>query len=404
MYKKVFHRVSFFLLLFSLCAIVLEGCGNFKENSPRNVVKKELNQLKDINEETIRTFFSYNLLSDGDTSSEEIDQNTVDAVQLFFKHFSYKIQDTKTEQNHAVVTVSITNIDTGSLANDLCRAIISDSFDHTNDTEESSTVFYSSLLREILMKNEYDLITTTLEIPLEKIDDVWTITTSNELENGLMSGLISYLQDPNTVSAEEVVDLNLSYFKNLTPEELISYLGICDIFSTSSSIAGEIDLEFTTKLSESFQYKIVSSQIVDASATVTVEITTLNLSSVLTSYRHSLLAYAETADAILSTESERSEKTARLLLNALTLSSDVTTSTLEIHLKNTGLVWEIKNMTALTEALLGNITEASKAFSEASSETEAFSSNPESDAETQSETKSETEPETEILPLIQPAA
>lgn len=395
MYKKMFHQISFFLLLFSLCAVTLGGCDLFRKNSPKNVVKKELDQLKSINEDTIRTFFSYSLLSEEDTLSFEMNQDTIDAIQLFFRHFSYKIQGTATEDDHAIVTVSITNIDTKALANDLCRAIITDSLNHTTVSEESSLIFYSSLLKDVLTDNTYDLVTTTLEIPLQKTDGLWTILTSDELEDGLMSGLISYLEDPNTVSAEEVVDLNLTYFKNLSPEELITYLGIDDIFSTSSSISKEIDLEFAKKLSEGFQYRIVSSRLDDTSATVTVEITTLDLSSVLASYRKSLLAYAETADAILSTDNERSEKTARLLLNALTLSSGTATSTLDISLKSTGLVWEIKNMTELTEALLANITEASHDFSDAAAQTESdLILYPEADAETESET----------LPLIQPAA
>lgn len=401
MYKKMFHQISFFLLLFSLCAVTLGGCDLFRKNSPKNVVKRELDQLKSINEDTIRTFFSYSLLSEEDTLSFETNQDTIDAIQLFFRHFSYKILDTQTEEDHALVTVSITNIDTKALANDLCRAIITDSLNHTNVSEESSLIFYSSLLKDVLTDNTYDLVTTTLEIPLQKTDGLWTILTSDELEDGLMSGLISYLEDPNTVSAEEVVDLNLTYFKNLSPEELITYLGIDDIFSTSSSISKEIDLEFAKKLSEGFQYRIVSSRLDDTSATVTVEITTLDLSSVLASYRKSLLAYAETADAILSTDNERSEKTARLLLNALTLSSGTATSSLDISLKSTGLVWEIKNMTELTEALLANITEASHDFSDVAAETETFSSDFQGES---SDSSSAPETESEILPLIQPAA
>lgn len=67
-------------------------------------------------------------------------------------------------------------------------------------------------------------------IPLEKIDGIWTIINSSELEDGLVSGLISYLEDPNTVSAEEVVELNLNYFQDMTPQELIAYFNIQDIF------------------------------------------------------------------------------------------------------------------------------------------------------------------------------
>lgn len=402
MYKKTLHRLSFFLFLCSLCAALLTGCSDAKKNSPKGVVKRELNLIKNLDEETLRSFSSYGIFSSGDDLSEEMNQSTAEAIKLFFQNFSYKIQSTDVTDDQAVVAVSITNVDAQALANDLCRAIIADSLDHSSQAEDSSFTFYSDLLKNLLTQNTYELKTTSLEIQLEKVDDIWTIVNSSDLEDGLVSGLISYMQSPDTVSAEEVVDLNLAHFQSMTPQEFISYFGIEDIFSTSSTSADQIDLVFAEKILENLQYQIVSSEGDASSASVSTELTHFDLLSVLNSYKTSLLEYAETADAILATEQERIETTAQLLLRALQDSSAVTTSSLEIQLQNTGLIWEIQNTADLTDALLGNITEASKAFAKASKETETHSA--ESEAETESLSESELESETETLPLIQPAS
>ena len=211
-----------------------------------------------------------------------------------------------------------------------------------------------------------------------------------------MSGLSSYMMNPDIVSAEEVVEINLDYFQNMEPDQFLSYFGIDDIFSAASSNADEIDLAFASQILENLTYQITSSQQDDSSAEVLVDITNLDLYSVLSTYKDALLAYAETADPILATEQERNEKTAQLLLESLQETDDVTTNSLSIQLKNTGLIWEIQNTSELTEAILGNITEASSAFSEASQQTKMFSD------ETETETSGQTN--LEKLPVIQPAA
>ena len=91
---------------------------------------------------------------------------------------------------------------------------------------------------------------------------------------------------------------------------------------------------------------------------------------------------------------------AQLLLEAFESSSDVTTFPVELELKNTGLVWELKNTTDLTDALLGNISEASNEFSETALTTEALSE----ETEAQTEKSKTTESETELIPVIQPAS
>ena len=395
MYKKILYRLSFFLFLCSFCAVILSGCSANK-NSPKGVVRKELNLIKNLDEETIESFSSYKIFSESESLPAEIRQSALEAMKLFFQNFSYKIEDTNITEDQAVVTVSITNIDARTLANDLCRAIIADSLNHPAKAEQSSVAFYSDLLKYLLTQNQYELKTTTLEIPLEKIEGIWTIISSSKLEDGLVGGLSSYMMDPDIVSAQELVEINLKYFQDMTPDQFLSYFGIDDIFSTSSSTADEIDLAFASQILDHLTYQIVSSNQTDSSAEVLVDITNLDLYSVLDSYKVALLAYAETADPILATEQERNEKTALLLLESLQETDEVTTNTLSIQLKNTGLIWEIQNTSELTEAILGNITEASSAFLEASEQTKMFSD------ELETETESSPQTNLETMPVIQP--
>lgn len=396
MCKKTLCQLSFFLFLCLFFAVILSGCSANK-NSPKSVVKRELNLIKDLDEETIESFSSYKISSENENIPDEVRESTLEAMKLFFQNFSYKIENTNVTEDQAVVTVAITNIDAQTLANDLCRAIIADSLNHPAKAEQSSVAFYSDLLIQLLTQKQYELKTTTLDIPLEKSEGIWTIISSDKLEDGLVGGLSSYMMDPNIVSAEELVEINLNHFQNMTPDQFLSYFGIDDIFSTSSSIANDIDLSFASQILNNLTFEIISSHQDDSSAEVLVDITNLDLYSVLDSYKYALLAYAETADPILATEQERNEKTAFLLLESLQDADEVTTNTISIQLKNTGLIWEIQNTAELTEAVLGNITEASSAFSEASQQTKMFSD------ETETE---ESSPQTNLenMPVIQPAA
>lgn len=394
MCKKTLCQLSFFLFLCLFFAVILSGCSANK-NSPKSVVKRELNLIKDLDEETIESFSSYKISSENENIPDEVRESTLEAMKLFFQNFSYKIENTNVTEDQAVVTVAITNIDAQTLANDLCRAIIADSLNHPAKAEQSSVAFYSDLLIQLLTQKQYELKTTTLDIPLEKSEGIWTIISSDKLEDGLVGGLSSYMMDPNIVSAEELVEINLNHFQNMTPDQFLSYFGIDDIFSTSSSIANDIDLSFASQILNNLTFEIISSHQDDSSAEVLVDITNLDLYSVLDSYKYALLAYAETADPILATEQERNEKTAFLLLESLQDADEVTTNTISIQLKNTGLIWEIQNTAELTEAVLGNITEASSAFSEASQQTKMFSDETE-----------ESSPQTNLenMPVIQPAA
>lgn len=396
MCKKTLCRLSFFLFLCLFFAVILSGCSANK-NSPKSVVKRELNLIKDLDEETIESFSSYKISSENENIPDEVRESTLEAMKLFFQNFSYKIENTNVTEDQAVVTVAITNIDAQTLANDLCRAIIADSLNHPAKAEQSSVAFYSDLLIQLLTQKQYELKTTTLDIPLEKSEGIWTIISSDKLVDSLVGGLSSYMMDPNIVSAEELVEINLNHFQNMTPDQFLSYFGIDDIFSTSSSIANDIDLSFASQILNNLTFEIISSHQDDSSAEVLVDITNLDLYSVLDSYKYALLAYAETADPILATEQERNEKTAFLLLESLQDADEVTTNTISIQLKNTGLIWEIQNTAELTEAVLGNITEASSAFSEASQQTKMFSD------ETETE---ESSPQTNLenMPVIQPAA
>lgn len=271
MYKKILYRLSFFLFLCSFCAVILSGCSANK-NSPKGVVRKELNLIKNLDEETIESFSSYKIFSESESLPAEIRQSALEAMKLFFQNFSYKIEDTNITKDQAVVTVSITNIDARTLANDLCRAIIADSLNHPAKAEQSSVAFYSDLLKYLLTQNQYELKTTTLEIPLEKIEGIWTIISSAKLEDGLVGGLSSYMMDPDIVSAQELVEINLKHFQDMTPDQFLSYFGIDDIFSTSSSTADEIDLAFASQILDHLTYQIVSSNQTDSSAEVLVDI------------------------------------------------------------------------------------------------------------------------------------
>lgn len=346
----------FFLICF---ALFLTGCGDSK---PVKLVKSELNQIQKLDEKTIQTFISYeDMIHSG--SGSDSGSEAAEAVQLFFKNFSYRVLSSSATEDSATVNVEIKNIDAQALAKDLCLELIAlSTFPNAEDNTPVSKSSYFALLRDILSSHEYGLTKTAAHFNLVNRDGEWSIRSDETLEDQLVGGFITYLHDPCLVTPEEIADRVFENLLEQTPEDWVSYLGMCDIFSTYSTLYEKVDLALATQISKCFSYRIQKVTEQDTAAAAVIEVTSLDMGSVLDVYLDKLWDYASTTEAVRATDTELADKTASLLMECLNSNTKTCTKTIEIEFTNNGTTWEMQLNDDFTDALLGNMKKAVENF------------------------------------------
>ena len=110
------------------------------------------------------------------------------------------------EDKKATVHVEITNLDTHALAKDICLALVKKGTG-SGSSENMTLNSYFALLGDVLSENTYDLVTTEADIKLLKTEDGWMIQNTDQLEDDLVSGFITYLKDPYLVTPEEIINV-----------------------------------------------------------------------------------------------------------------------------------------------------------------------------------------------------
>lgn len=363
MCKKPFHLLLP-LFLMALTLSLLTGCG---KNSPEQVVKAELNLIQKLDENTIKSFVSYEDMMSTSSTSTDIGEETSEAVQLFFQDFDYKILSSSATDKTATVNVQITNIDAKALAKDVCMTIMKNSVSPDgNDSIPLTMNSYFTLLRDILSENTYELVTNSAHFDLIHTESGWSIQSTEKLEDELVGGFITALHDANLVSPEELVTLTFDALKELSPEEWVSYLNMNDIFATGNQLYRKIDLALATQIETYFDYEIKEVTVDLNKATANVELSSLDLEDVLSKYLDKLLEYAATTEAVRATDVQLSDKTSALLLEALKTNTNSIQRTIAIEFNNNGYNWEMNLGDDFTDALLGSLNDAVQTFQSSS--------------------------------------
>lgn len=359
MKNRIFRRLL--LLAAAVLSILsLTGCSTDK---PQRAVKKELDLIKDLDENTIKAFISYEDMMNSSSVSSDIGTETTEAVKLFFKNFDYKIKGTTITDNSAVVRVDITNLDTHALARDVCLTLVQKSTGADSD-QQMTLNSYFKLLRDVLSKNSYDLVTNEAEIELLHTEDGWLIQNTDQLEDDLVSGFITYLKDPYLITPEEMITVVLEGLMEKSPKEWKSYLNMNDIFSTYSENYQQADDALAEQLSKYVSYKILSvTEDKDSkSAVAAIQITSLDMAHVLERYEELLMDYAATTESVRASSTELADETALLLAQALKENKATISTEVEIHFTNNGSTWEMQLNEDFTNALLGNADAAIETF------------------------------------------
>ena len=248
-----------------------------------------------------------------------------------------------------------------ALASDLLRAILAESVDIYKDPNDQQTDSYYALLYEMLSQKAYETKDTTAVFHLQKDEAGWVILADQELENALVSGFISYINDPHLLPVSEILSIHLDAFRELSAEQWASYLTADDIFALyNEEYSHKIDKEYITQLADSFDYEIIKCTEEEQSAEAVVRIHSVNMSNVL--------SYAATTRSLRDDSLSFSNETSRLLLEALQENDKTTGTDVTIRMRNTGKLWEIQFDENFTNALMGDMRGAIDEFNEVTKE------------------------------------
>ena len=339
--------------------------------SPSQAVQYELSLIQELDSDTIQSFVSYESFINSQEYSGDVSQDASEAVNLFFKKFHYTIQNEEIDGDAATVTVNITNIDTKALATDLRTEILRNSLS-LYPSDDSRNLNSYQLLRDTLEKESYETTVTTAHFHLRQEGNGWVILADETLEDELVSGFITYMNDPYLLSAYTVLEVQLDALKALTAEEWMDFLGVEDVFATyNTEYYPLIDEEYISQLAGAFDYEILRCQEEGSQAEAVVRITSIDMNHVLTLYREKLLNYAAAPASIRASSEEFSNETSRLLLESLQENQETTGTDITMTFDNNGTSWDVTFDSEFTNAVMGNISEAIDTFGSINSESQA---------------------------------
>ena len=356
------------ILVLQLLAVVFFGAYR-KEllPEPSAVVEKELSLIRSLDETTIHNFISYETMMGADgtaASPDTIGPETGEAVKLFFQHFDYQLHSENITNNTAIVTADIINIDTETLARDLRSVLTARSLNLRSDNLSPRTLNdYYILLRDTLHAHSYSTSVTSASFHLNRTDNGWGIESDETLQNALVSNFISWMNDPDLLSPEDVLSIWMDEFSTLNAREWSSYLKVSDIFSTGSeAYASSIDEIYMEKIADFFSWNIESCSVDGSDARAVLTVTSADMPYILESYHDRLVRHSRTSEFITDDESALLDASAKYLLEAFEEEARPGDFQITVNLHNDGHTWQPEISAELTNAFLGNIEEALNEF------------------------------------------
>lgn len=359
-----------FSLLLVLALSMLCGCSRTDSSDAEEVLKSELDQLKNLDSDTTQKYVSYTEMFPDATENTKLSDEIQNVFSLFFQQFDYKVLDVSVDEDkkNAQASLELTTIDAKSLATDfaaeLLRTKITEAAQakagNIKDSSKSLEGHYL-ILNQLLTNNKYDSAVTDSTIQLTNKGDgkkeKWEIRRNYSLENDLVGGLMVYLSDPDILSPEDTLTVYFNTLKKMNLEEMSSYLGVVDIMNTSDSVKNSIAEALVEQVHKNFNFKIKTSSVNGYNATVTTEITTFDSNAILSDYQHSLDDYLASPDSVIDGSQKRYDKSLDLLLKSIESNTASATSDVDFVLINDGTSWKLQDEgRTLGDAIFGTLT------------------------------------------------
>lgn len=329
---------------------------------PVKLVRHELSVLKNTDSVTVDQELSYEDLFPSEDTDKTISRELQNVFSAFFDDFRYKILDVEKGDGRACVTVRLTTLDGKALAREYSRATLSNQIQNsaTPSGVEFSLEDCYLLLASVLENGSFDTVTSEYAIELEEHDGIWSISSPSELQEALTGSFATYVSDPYLLTPSETVEVYLDTLKSFDMEQLTRYFSLDSLFSGDAQYKRSISQALSQQLLDYLDYEISGEELSQdgAAATVSLELTSCDCYAIMEAYQQQVLAYTQTSQALQDGISGRLNKANDILISCITENKESTTSSLDVSLENDGSSWKLNSDDALSEALLGNISEA----------------------------------------------
>ena len=363
---KIRHKKWLYAAVFLTSALLLTGCDSKEERAVKQAVSAELDQLKSPDKKTIETYLSAHQLfpeedtAENDSEKESADPEIIKIFSRYFKNFSYTVDTVKAEEKKASATVTITNLDAHALAEDYTAAALKKRI--TCDANPSQVEFSLKdsylLLGETLKKNDYKQVDTTFDLKLKKDGETWTIVHSEDLDNQITGGFLTYMADSDLLPPPEVVKIHFNTIKEFDTEQLNIYLSLDSLLDTDDTYSSSIAHAMAEQIQTCFDFEILDTQNDERNALVKVRITSSDFKSIVASYQEQLSQWLQTSQAMAGGAEGRREKERQLLLESIEQNQDSTTRDVDISLINDGTSWKMQMDENVAQAILGGVDSA----------------------------------------------
>lgn len=338
------------------------------DHDPKKLVNHELSLIKSTDSEIIDSYLSYQDIFPTETTDKTIPDEIESVFTDFFRSFSYHINNVKTEDNTSEVTVSLTTLDGRQVAREYSRQAL------TKQIQNSATpagVDFSLedcyiLLGTVLKENSFDTIPSEYTISLTQNGDIWSISSPEDLGAALTGNFAAYVSDADLFTPSEIVEIHLDTLKGFDGEQLNRFLSLDNLFLGDAEYKRTISRALASQLLKYLDYQITSETISEdqTTATVNMELTSCDCTSMMNQYREKVTAYTSTAQALQDGIEGRLNKANELLVESITVNTSTVTTPVTIHLRNDGASWRLEMNDEMSEALLGKINEAVSEISE----------------------------------------
>lgn len=121
----------FAIVLIFLAAFIAGSFSHRDQSDAREVIRSELDRLKDLDSKTTQKYISYKEMFPDATENTELSDEINNVFSLFFQKFDYKILDISVDKKSktAEASLKLTTIDAQSLGQRFCHRTAEDT-DH----------------------------------------------------------------------------------------------------------------------------------------------------------------------------------------------------------------------------------------------------------------------------------
>lgn len=372
---KILKKTKFIPAVLCTCAAAVLVCVGIARhahrlNAPEKAVRDSLMLIEQQGSKDAADLFAPSASGAQSASFSDLSDTGREALRAYFSGFSFRILDSHIDGETAAVDVEATGFDADALARSIRKTQLRQEYNEKLSDDESTLSSDGqedqiyTLMKNALSSGSFQKTVTRETIHLTKNKRDWTIVSDSALRTLLTGGLIEKLNDPDLLSPNDVLSVYLDRYKTLSPQEWAEELNSPDLFQISSQDSEKLNDLYYQKAADVFKYTIEEVRTEGSVAQASIQVTVVDMSSVLSSYHQKLIDYAKTTDSITADDSALSGKSVLLLREALEENADPKTVPVSIRLENRKSGWQIVDTSGLTNALLGDMTAAADLFHE----------------------------------------